>query len=84
MSNTVAPPLSLVPMASMRWPRKLRRKVFRLAATQPAAVSAWQDGTGGNFEKTRAPIDGAVGKHAEVRDVGVVGLPGSVRVEVKA
>eukprot|EP00965_Chrysotila_dentata_P055122 1829138-Pleurochrysis_carterae.AAC.1 len=41
-------------------------------------------GTGGNFEKTRAPIDGAVGKHAEVCDVGVVDFPGSVGVEVKA
>eukprot|EP00965_Chrysotila_dentata_P082770 2731001-Pleurochrysis_carterae.AAC.1 len=38
-------------------------------------------GTGGDFEKTRAPVDRAVGKHAKVRDVGVVGLPGSVRVE---
>eukprot|EP00965_Chrysotila_dentata_P171413 5657019-Pleurochrysis_carterae.AAC.1 len=35
-------------------------------------------GTGSNFEKMRAPIDGAVDKHAEVRNVGVVGLPGSV------
>eukprot|EP00965_Chrysotila_dentata_P033538 1116890-Pleurochrysis_carterae.AAC.1 len=26
MSNTVAPPLSLVLMASRRWPRRLRRK----------------------------------------------------------
>eukprot|EP00965_Chrysotila_dentata_P184040 6077071-Pleurochrysis_carterae.AAC.2 len=41
-------------------------------------------GTGGNFEKTRAPIDRAVGKHAEERDIGVVGLLGSVRIEVKA
>eukprot|EP00965_Chrysotila_dentata_P166557 5498882-Pleurochrysis_carterae.AAC.1 len=41
-------------------------------------------GTGCNFEKTRAPIDGAIGKHVEVRDVGVAGLPGSVGVEVKA
>eukprot|EP00965_Chrysotila_dentata_P019261 641127-Pleurochrysis_carterae.AAC.1 len=41
-------------------------------------------GTSGNFEKTRAPIDGAVDKHAEVRNVGVVGLPGSAIVEVKA
>eukprot|EP00965_Chrysotila_dentata_P054048 1793633-Pleurochrysis_carterae.AAC.1 len=40
--------------------------------------------TGGNFEETRAPIDGAVGKHAEVRNVGVVRLAGSVGVEVKA
>eukprot|EP00965_Chrysotila_dentata_P111147 3673482-Pleurochrysis_carterae.AAC.1 len=41
-------------------------------------------GTGGNFKKTRAPVDGAVGKHAKVRNVRVVGLPGSVEVEVKA
>eukprot|EP00965_Chrysotila_dentata_P056201 1863656-Pleurochrysis_carterae.AAC.1 len=38
----------------------------------------------GSFEKTRASIDGAVGKHAEVRNVRMVGLPGSVRVQVKA
>eukprot|EP00965_Chrysotila_dentata_P057964 1921859-Pleurochrysis_carterae.AAC.1 len=38
-------------------------------------------GTGGNFEKRRAPIDEAVCKHAEVRNVRVVGLPGSVGVE---
>eukprot|EP00965_Chrysotila_dentata_P048550 1610278-Pleurochrysis_carterae.AAC.2 len=31
----------------------------------------------------RAPVDKAAGKHAKVRDVGVVGLPGSVGVEVK-
>eukprot|EP00965_Chrysotila_dentata_P026653 883626-Pleurochrysis_carterae.AAC.1 len=43
MSNTVAPPLSLVPMASRGWPRSLRRKVFRLAATQSAAFSPWQE-----------------------------------------
>eukprot|EP00965_Chrysotila_dentata_P172845 5704060-Pleurochrysis_carterae.AAC.1 len=41
-------------------------------------------GTGGNFEKRKAPIDEAVGKHAEVRNVGVVGLPGSIGVEVQA
>eukprot|EP00965_Chrysotila_dentata_P046079 1532063-Pleurochrysis_carterae.AAC.1 len=41
-------------------------------------------GTSSNFEKTRAPIDGAVGKHADVRSVRVVSLPGSVGVEVKA
>eukprot|EP00965_Chrysotila_dentata_P031113 1036418-Pleurochrysis_carterae.AAC.1 len=42
-------------------------------------------GTDSNFEKTRAlTIDGAVGKHAEMRDPGVVGLPGSVGIEVKA
>eukprot|EP00965_Chrysotila_dentata_P144259 4764277-Pleurochrysis_carterae.AAC.1 len=41
-------------------------------------------GTGGNFEKTRTPIDGAVGKHAEVRDLGVVSLTGSVGEEIKA
>eukprot|EP00965_Chrysotila_dentata_P251867 6210327-Pleurochrysis_carterae.AAC.1 len=41
-------------------------------------------GTGGNFERMRASIDGAVGKHSEVRDVGVVGLLGSVRVKVMA
>eukprot|EP00965_Chrysotila_dentata_P121012 4002525-Pleurochrysis_carterae.AAC.1 len=41
-------------------------------------------GINGNFEKTRAPIDGAVGKHAKVGDVVVVGLPGSVGIEVKA
>eukprot|EP00965_Chrysotila_dentata_P105197 3474237-Pleurochrysis_carterae.AAC.1 len=41
-------------------------------------------GTDGNFEKTRASIDGAVAKHAEVIDVNVIGLPGSVGVEVKA
>eukprot|EP00965_Chrysotila_dentata_P022211 734645-Pleurochrysis_carterae.AAC.1 len=39
-------------------------------------------GIGYNFEKMRAPIDGGVGKHVEVRCV--VGLPGSVGVEVKA
>eukprot|EP00965_Chrysotila_dentata_P044904 1491551-Pleurochrysis_carterae.AAC.1 len=41
-------------------------------------------GTGSNFGKMRAPLDGAVGKHAEVRNARVVGLRGSVRVEVKA
>eukprot|EP00965_Chrysotila_dentata_P262138 6214481-Pleurochrysis_carterae.AAC.4 len=41
-------------------------------------------GTGGNFEKTKAPIDGDVGKHAVVRNIRVVGLPGSVGAEVKA
>eukprot|EP00965_Chrysotila_dentata_P032021 1067824-Pleurochrysis_carterae.AAC.1 len=39
----MAPPLSLGPMASRRWPRRLRMKVFPLAATQPTAVSAWQE-----------------------------------------
>eukprot|EP00965_Chrysotila_dentata_P095949 3170737-Pleurochrysis_carterae.AAC.2 len=39
-------------------------------------------GTGGKFEKARALINGAVAKHAEVRDVCVVSLPGSVEVEV--
>eukprot|EP00965_Chrysotila_dentata_P006063 198928-Pleurochrysis_carterae.AAC.1 len=70
MSNTVAPPLSLVPKASSRWPSKLRKNVFRLAATQLAAVSVRQE-IGGNYEESRAPINRVVGKHAEVRDVGV-------------
>eukprot|EP00965_Chrysotila_dentata_P202477 6181146-Pleurochrysis_carterae.AAC.5 len=41
-------------------------------------------GTGGKFKKARASIDEAAGKHAEMRDVCVVGLPVSVGVEVKA
>eukprot|EP00965_Chrysotila_dentata_P092107 3040978-Pleurochrysis_carterae.AAC.1 len=61
-------------MASRRWPRRWRRNVFRLATGCSLSLA----GTGGNFEKTRAPIDGAVGKHTKVRNVGVVGLPGSV------
>eukprot|EP00965_Chrysotila_dentata_P222143 6192788-Pleurochrysis_carterae.AAC.1 len=85
MSNTVAPPLSLLaPMASRRWPKRLRRKVFRLALTQPAAVSAWQELVATLRRRVRAPIDGAVGKHAEVRNVCVFNLPESVGVEVKA
>eukprot|EP00965_Chrysotila_dentata_P077376 2554473-Pleurochrysis_carterae.AAC.1 len=55
-----------------------------LLGSNAAGCSLSLAGTGGNFEKTRAPSYGAVGKHAEVRDVGVVGLPGSVGVEVKA
>eukprot|EP00965_Chrysotila_dentata_P122637 4053416-Pleurochrysis_carterae.AAC.1 len=43
MRRTVAPPLSLVPMASSMWPRRLHRNVFLLAATQPATISAWQE-----------------------------------------
>eukprot|EP00965_Chrysotila_dentata_P123261 4073962-Pleurochrysis_carterae.AAC.1 len=69
-------------MASRRWPRRLLLKVFRFAATQPAAVAPWQELAA--FLKRRAPIDGAVGKHAGVRDAGVVGLPGSFGVEVLA
>eukprot|EP00965_Chrysotila_dentata_P068454 2263482-Pleurochrysis_carterae.AAC.5 len=40
-------------------------------------------GSDGNVEKARAPIDGAVGKRAEVRDVRAVGPPGTVKVNVK-
>eukprot|EP00965_Chrysotila_dentata_P177999 5880039-Pleurochrysis_carterae.AAC.1 len=41
-------------------------------------------GTESNFKKTRASIDRSVGKHAKVRNVRVVGIPGSVGAEVKA
>eukprot|EP00965_Chrysotila_dentata_P160104 5287519-Pleurochrysis_carterae.AAC.1 len=68
MSNTVAPPLSLVPMASR---------------SNAAGSSFSLAGTGGNFDKAKALIDGAVGKQAEVCDVRVEGLPGSVEVAVK-
>eukprot|EP00965_Chrysotila_dentata_P083970 2771961-Pleurochrysis_carterae.AAC.2 len=40
--------------------------------------------TGGDFEKAGAPVYGTVDKHTEVRNVGVVGLPGCVKVEVEA
>eukprot|EP00965_Chrysotila_dentata_P256668 6212621-Pleurochrysis_carterae.AAC.8 len=71
-------------MASRRWPRRLRRKVFRLGGSNTTGCSLSLAATGGNFEKTRAPVDGAVGKDAEVRNIGVVGLPGHVGVKVKA
>eukprot|EP00965_Chrysotila_dentata_P004767 155651-Pleurochrysis_carterae.AAC.1 len=82
MSNTVAPQLSLVPMASRRWPRRFGGRCS--AWQQHNRLQSQLGRTGDNFEKTRAPIEGAIGKHAKVRNVGVVGFPGSVRVEVKA
>eukprot|EP00965_Chrysotila_dentata_P153216 5063793-Pleurochrysis_carterae.AAC.3 len=48
------------------------------------AENVAEEGTGGNFEESGAPIGRAVDKDAEVRDVGVVCLPRSVEVEVKA
>eukprot|EP00965_Chrysotila_dentata_P091477 3020632-Pleurochrysis_carterae.AAC.1 len=85
MSNTVAPPLSLLPMASRRWPRRMRREQgVPLGNNTTGCSLSLAGGTVGNFEKTKDPVDGAVGKHAKVRDIGVVGLPESVGIEVKA
>eukprot|EP00965_Chrysotila_dentata_P026815 889997-Pleurochrysis_carterae.AAC.1 len=77
MSDTVAPPLSLVPV----WRRGEGQEGCRgrcSAKSNTTGCSLSLARAGGSFEKMRAKIDGAVGKHAEVRNVGVVGLPGSV------
>eukprot|EP00965_Chrysotila_dentata_P157332 5197858-Pleurochrysis_carterae.AAC.1 len=80
MSNTVAPPLSLVPMASRsQMAEKVADEGVPLGS-KTTGCSLSLAGTGRNFETTRAPIVEAVGKHAEVRDICVVGLPGSVGV----
>eukprot|EP00965_Chrysotila_dentata_P096856 3201077-Pleurochrysis_carterae.AAC.1 len=50
--------------------KKVTKEGVPLGSNSTTGCSLSLSDTGGNFEKTRVPIDAAVGKHdAEVRDV---------------